>query len=209
MKKLTEHAELYRRVRHTHGEALRERWVEEGLDTGHCSVQTALYDTLLVPATGERTIIHNGLSNLIVVGFGYLVAALLCGGADDSLPLRYWAVGSGEGAFWDDLTVEQRQAKSMFPMTQLYTEVARVSTQNIFIDDNDDPSASVTNRVEVQAIFGPDVSGNLREFGIFGGDATAGANTGLMIDHKAHMTINLNVTSGLEQVLIRALRITL
>jgi hypothetical protein len=180
-------------------------WFEEAQDIGCAHIPTQLYDTLIDIETGEKHIIHNGQSNLIVVGFGYLVASLLRGS-----PISYWAVGEGEGAFWDDLTNEQRQSKSLFSLTTLYNETFRVATTTVFIDDDDEEvSPGPTNRLEIRAVFGADTTGSLREFGIFGGNATDVANTGLLLDHKAHQLITINETVGLSNVLIRALRLTL
>ena len=184
--------------------------IEEGCDTGFVHIPTQLYDTLVNKETGEKEIIHNGVSNLIVIGFGFLVASLLKGGFTQSFPISYWAVGEGEGAFWDDLTQEQRQSKSLFSLTSLYNETFRVITTNVFIDENDiEIFLGPTNRLEIRAIFGPDVTGGLREFGIFGGTATSSLGSGLMIDHKSHQVIHINETIGLQNVLIRALRLTL
>lgn len=186
-------------------------WREEGLDTGKVHIHTALYDTLLNPHTGERRVIHAGIPNLIVIGFGSLVASLLRGGVVNSFPISYWAVGEGEGDLWDDLSTTQRQSKSLFTLTGLYDETFRVATTNVFIDDNDDevPDDPPTNRLEIRAVFGADVTGSLREFGLFGGAATATLGTGLLLDHKAHQVIHVNESLGLQNVLIRALRLTL
>lgn len=211
MQKFIENTELTKRVSETSGgDGLRDIWIEEGMDTGLVHIPTALYDTLVDINTGEKTIIHNGQPNLIVVGFGLLVASLLKGDATFGFPLTFWAVGEGEGDFWDDLSVEARQGKSIFELTTLYDEIDRQPVSIEFIDENNDVIApGPTNRIEVRAVFGPDVVGTLREFGVFGGDATASADTGLMIDHKSHTAINLNNTPGQQNVLIRALRITL
>lgn len=210
MQTFTENANLMKRVsRASGGDGIRDIWIEEGLDTGLVHIPTSLHDTLLDLNTGEETIIHDGQSNLITIGFGYLVASLLKGDATFGLPLQYWAVGEGEGDFWDDLSVEARQGKSIFTLTTLYNEIDRQPVTIEFIDENNDTvSPGPTNRIEIRAVFGPDVIGTLREFGVFGGDATASADTGLMIDHKSHTAINLNNTPGQQNVLIRALRIT-
>lgn len=211
MQTFDENAQLIKRVSEVSGgDGLRDTWIEEGLDTGLVHVPTALYDTLIDINTGEQTIIHDGQSNLITIGFGYLVASLLKGDATFGFPLTFWAVGEGEGDFWDDLSTEIRQGKSIFELTQLYDEIDRQPVSIEFIDENNDVViGGPTNRIEVRAVFGPDVVGTLREFGVFGGDATTSANTGLMIDHKSHTAINLNNTPGQQNVLIRALRITL
>lgn len=205
--------EKYKEISCAEKNATRQQrlWIEEGYDTDQVHIETHLYDTLVNTQTGERHIIHDGQSNLIVIGFGLLVASLLKGGVGNSFPIKYWAVGEGEGDFWDDLTVNQRQSKSLFTLTELYNETFRVATTNVFIDENDDevPDDPPTNRVEVRAVFGSEVIGSLREFGLFGGAATATLGTGILIDHKSHQVINVGETSGLANVLIRALRLTL
>lgn len=170
-------------------------------------IPTHLIDRIVDLNTGEEEVRED--HNLITIGFGLLVASLLKGDGTYGFPLSYWAVGPGEGDFWDDLSVSARQAKSNFTLTQLYDEQYREPVQSVFIDDNDDEVVGPTNRIEVRATFGPDVIGPLREFGIFGGNTTAAINTGLMIDHKSHTAVNLNNTPGSQNVLIRALRITL
>lgn len=204
-----EDTHLYKRVsERLGGTGVRETWIEEGFDTGVIHAETELIDRVVNLTTGEeeKFVSHN----LIVVGFGLLVASLLKGDSTYGFPIQYWAVGEGEGDFWDDLSVEARQSKSQFALTQLYNETFRVGVSIIFIDSNSDPvSPGPSNRIEVQATFGPDVIGPLREFGIFGGDASTTLNSGIMIDHKSHTVINVNNNPGQQNVLIRALRITL
>jgi hypothetical protein len=204
-----EDTQLLKRVSESYGgDGLKDVWIEEGMDTGLVTVPTELVDRLIDINTGEeQTFVSH---NLIVIGFGFLVAALLKGDVIQGFPLSYWAVGEGEGTFWDALSTSARQAKSVFSLTQLYNETFRKPVGIIFIDSNSDPvSPGPTNRIEVQASFGPDVIGSLREFGVFGGNATTTLNSGLMIDHKAHTLISMNNTPGQSNVLIRALRITL
>ena len=191
------------------GFAMRETWFEEGMDTGYCAnIPTELIDRVIDLNTGEEEVFVN--HNLIVVGFGLVVASLLKGDINFGFPITQWAVGEGEGDFWDDLSVEARQAKSQFSLTQLYNETFRKPVTISFIDDNNDPIVpGPTNRLEVQAQFGPDVIGNLREFGLFAGNASATLNTGIMIDHKSHTSINMNNNPGQHNVLIRELRLTI
>ncbi len=200
-----ETTDLYACVQEIETCSMKQIWKEEGLDTGFIHIPTSLHDTLVNTVTGERTVIHNGESNLIVVSFGYLVASLLKGGWTHSFPISYWAIGEGEGDFWDDLTQTQLQSKSIFTRIALYNETFRVGTTNVFIDENDDELVPLPtqrpNRLEIRAVFGPDVTGALREFGIFGGNATATSDSGLMIDHKSHQVIHINETIGLQNIL--------
>lgn len=167
---------------------------------------TAIRDTLITVTTGERQEIVQG-TNLIVQGFGVLVAALLAQ-EQGYEGIQYWAVGQGQ-ATWDSLTPPQRAAKSLYSLTALYDEIARVEVVTVYLDANDLEVPGPTNKIEVRAVFGPTVSGALREFGLFGGNATTTLGSGILIDHKAHAIISLNEDSALEQVLLRAIRITL
>lgn len=168
---------------------------------------TAIHDTLVTVTTGERVEIDQG-ANLIVQGFGILVGALLAREPNYD-GIQYWAVGEGQGTSWDSLTPAQRAAKSLYSLTDLYSEISRVEVVTVYLDANDIEVPGPTNKIEVRAVFGPTVSGALREFGLFGGNATSTLGSGIMIDHKSHAAIHLNEDSALEQVLLRAIRITL
>lgn len=169
-------------------------------------VKTEIIDTLINAQTGERQVIHQG-KNALTVGYGLLVAGLL---ANESTytGLKYFAIGQGEGVSWDSLTTSQRQAKSLFSLTQLYDEIARVEVAIVYLDENNLEVPGPTNKIEIRGAFSSEISGSVREFGIFGGDATETADSGVMIDHKAHGLISLNEDSALEQILLRAVRIT-
>lgn len=207
MQRFIENVNLSRRVSEQLSEGLQDIWTEE--KSLQKSYQTFLYDTLVDLQTGKQTIIHNGQSNRITFGFGILVASLLKGDATFGFPLTYWAVGEGEGNFWDDLSIDARQSKSLFSLSTLYNEINRQPVSIEYIDENNDVVSGPTNKIEVRAVFGPDVTGTLREFGVYGGNATTTVDSGILIDHKSHTAINLNNTPGQQNVLIRALRITL
>lgn len=165
-------------------------------------IKTYLKDVITNLDTGEVEIREG--HNLIVIGFSKLIAALLKNEAG-YVGLQYWAVGEGEGSSWDDLTLEELEAKSIESLTQLYGEVARVAISMEFLDGDNNPTASVTDKLQIQATFGTSVSGYLREFGIFGGNATTTLNSGLEIDHVAHPLISLNISANnmqLERTLI-------
>jgi hypothetical protein len=134
------------------------------------------------------------LGNRIVQGCSRLNAALMKG--DEGVRgILYWAVGSGWRR-WDG-NLPQPTADA----TQLTREVMRspMDAKDIVYLDNDGiPTETPTNRVEVTAVFqGSDFSENkpgrrvLREFGLFGGDATNDPNTGVMIDLVIHPRIDM------------------
>jgi len=157
------------------------------------SVKTETKAVLTNIKTGKKKIVDEG-HNVIVTDFGILVAALLkqhsgYGGA------TYWAIGEGEGSSWDSLTTEQREAKSVVGLHNLYGEIARSSVDVDFIDDSNLIVSDPTNRIEVRTTFDNSVVGQIREFAIFGGNATMTSGSGIMIDHKVLPVINFNTGS--------------
>lgn len=171
-------------------------------------VKGELWDELINTKTGEKQIIHSKVKNLIVNDFSKLMAAVLRNEVGYE-GIQYWAVGQGQGVSWDSLTTAQRQAKSIVTLSNLYDEVARVTVSMKYIDEFDIESASITHRLQIDATFGAAVHGHLREFGLFGGNATSSLGSGVMIDHKAHGVIALNVDGAEGMVLNRILRLTL
>lgn len=171
-------------------------------------IKGELWDELINTKTSEKQVIHSKLENLIVNDFSKLMAALL-GNEAGYVGIQYWAVGQGQGASWDSLTTTQRQAKSTVTLSKLYDEVARVTVTMKYIDEFDLETASITHRLQIDATFGATVHGYLREFGLFGGNATTGLDSGVMIDHKAHGVIALNVDGAEGMILNRILRLTL
>lgn len=176
-------------------------------------VEAHLVDEHFNIKTGERTILYDGPGNIIVEDFSKVVAGLLKNHPGHG-GIQYWAIGQGEWtgdpqtSSWDTLTVAQRQAKSIVSLTSLYSEVARVGVSMDFIDASDIiVSPTVTNRLEIRATFNQTISGYLREFGLFGGNATSSLGTGFMIDHKSHALISHNIGSA-DMVLNRTLRLT-
>lgn len=120
--------------------------------------------------------------------------------------ILYWAVGTGEKD-WDTLCPSPRLTSS-----RLTTEIARqrlTSKQMVYLSNLGEESKAPTNCLEVRAEFkGEDLVSNgfqpLREFGLFGGDATEAPDSGFMIDYVIHPRIDL--TPG--DTLSRSLRLT-
>jgi hypothetical protein len=144
------------------------------------------------------------LSNRILHNCSRLLAALLKGEANTQ-GLLYWAIGEGERG-WDGRMPNPQPAN-----TRLTCEVHRLplAGQVIYIDDQNEPSMEVTNRLEVTITIDGDtlVSSGfqpLREFGLFGCDATMVANSGLMINQVIHPRID--VAPGMR--LLRTLHLT-
>lgn len=204
MKRFEENADVTRRASESVLESLNGRVDEEQVS---CLLQAqGEYEGYFTNArTGEVTP-EIADHNLIVLDFSKLVCALLKI-QPGYTGLQYWAIGSGESS-WDDLTTADRAAKSNTGLHQLYNEVARTSIVMDFITADNVVTSSLTNRLEIRATFGLSISGSIREFGIFGGNATSAKNTGKMIDHKAHAVVSFNVDAA-EMTWNRILRLTL
>jgi hypothetical protein len=99
----------------------------------------------------------------------------------------YWAVGDGQVA-WDDTPYTPVDTA-----TKLQSEVFRKAiTARNFIDANGNVVSGVTNRLELSIVLesGEANGYSLREFGIFGGNATGTKDSGLMVNHKTHSRID-------------------
>lgn len=122
--------------------------------------------------------------NVVVNDITKLIAALLKQEAGYS-GVQYWAVGSGLGG-WDDVNPPAPAATG----TQLVTEIGRKAipgTAVKFLDAGDAETPTVTNKLQIKLTFNyADCNGSWREFGIFGGNATGAANSGVLINHKTH-----------------------
>lgn len=134
--------------------------------------------------------------NLIVTGINNLIAALFKGQSGYS-GIGYWAIGSGQ-ASWD--TSLQNPTASG---TKLVTEFARKAipaSAITFLTSSDTVSSTVTNRLQITLTFEEsEANGSWREFGIFGGNATATKDSGIMINHKTHSIIPKSNSMRIER----------
>lgn len=144
-------------------------------------------------------------SNLIVQNCNVLMASLMKR-HEAMQGILYWAVGKGLPD-WDSNNPNRVSTTS-----KLNNEVARKAIsaeQIVYINEANTPAENPTNRLEVTMEFkGEDVvssgSLSLREFGLFGGDATEISDSGFLVNHVIHPRIDM--TPGLK--LIRKLRLT-
>ena len=92
--------------------------------------------------------------------------------------ISYVAVGSGLPG-WDSSRPDASAAA-----TQLETEIARTQATVIFLDENNQEAAQITRRLEISGTFLPaQGNGVWREWGLFGGNASAALNSGLIVDY--------------------------
>ena len=127
-------------------------------------------------------------SNRIVADCSVLLAALMKR-QEGIEGLLFWAVGAGE-EHWDNEMPSTRPGT-----TRLTREVARQRLgpdQVTYLDAAGNSTGDPTSRLEITASFtGADVAQPLREFGLFGGDASSAPGSGFMVDQVIHPRIDL------------------
>lgn len=140
--------------------------------------------------------------NLVVNSFLPLVMSLLKIQSGIS-GIQYWAVGSGASS-WDTSMPNPEPTA-----TQLTLEIGRVAitpSEISFLNSSYDVVTTPTNIIQIKHIFGSaDCNGVWREFGIFGGNATASANSGMMINKRHHDVL----TKTSDMTIERTMRFTL
>lgn len=140
--------------------------------------------------------------NLVVNNFLKLVMSLLKGETGYK-GIQYWAVGSGAPS-WDN-----SMPSPSIDSTKLTAELGRVAItagEIKFLTPEYEVSSVPTNIIQITHTFGPsDCNGVWREFGIFGGNATATKDSGLMINKRHHAII----TKTEEMTIERVMRFTL
>jgi hypothetical protein len=160
------------------------------------------YRDLVTDVRGARLAETPWRANLLVDGAFTLLAALLKRepGIEGIL---YWAVGAGRVS-WD----ESPPGPTPWA-TSLVEEVDRVEVTQDAMAFVDERGAEVTRpspSLGVRVVFEwPDAPVTLREFGLYGGDATEGSGTGTMINNVVHDRIDLEP----GQRLTRELRLSL
>ncbi len=160
-----------------------------------------VYRDTLTDAGGRCLRQWDWRSNTIVDAAWPLVAGLLKNEPDLS-GLLFWAVGSGDPA-WDDNPVTADVAT-----IGLADEIRRepiVAEEIVFLDAEGAPSDTPTNCIEASAAFTWQDDQVLREFGLFGGNATAEAGSGYLINYVVHPRVDLAAGARL----FRRMRFTL
>jgi hypothetical protein len=162
------------------------------------------YHDLLVGADQRVRQDRGWRTNLIVDGCNRLLAALMKG-QQGLGGILYLAVGQGLKQ-WDAALPQPQPAD-----TRLLTEILRrpIATEEIiFLDSAGQPAGAPSGRLQIsiqltREDFPPNGFQPVREFGLFGGNATAESDSGFMINHVIHPRID--ITAGLT--LRRTLRL--
>ena len=161
--------------------------------TGHCIDRIYKNGVLVDEIVGH---------NLVVNSFLNLVMCLLKQQSGYA-GIQYWAVGSGATA-WDS-----NMPNPELTATRLTAELGRVAigaNEIKFLNSAFEEVATPSNIIQISHTFGAnDCNGVWREFGIFGGNATASLNSGIMINQTHHAVI----TKTSDMTIERFMRFTL
>lgn len=112
----------------------------------------------------------------------------------------YWAVGSGDVA-WSNSTPPTPSVSNFKLQTETFRK-AIPANSIVFLTDANVETANITNRLQITLTFNEgEANGELREFGIFGGNATTTLNSGIMINHKIHPIIYKTSDMKIERIL--------
>lgn len=170
-------------------------------------------ETYAIHPDGTRELIERG--NNLVVNSAYIAIAMAMAYGRGHGGFMYWALGTGDGSdtsSWD-AGVGDGSIAAEATDTALANEVYRkhldISSPDVsidFIDTQNNVSATPTNRLQISVTFNEtepysDQSAFLREWGIFGGDASGTLGSGYLINRKTHVTYEKTQFSKLERVL--------
>lgn len=156
---------------------------QHGKITGHIQ-DYAIYKD------GSKELIHESY-NLIVNTIGVLISALMKQDSTHKNNTMYWAVGTGTTAVTElDTALE----------TEVYRKAIEAANMSYISGGN--PTGTPTNILRITLIFTEsEANANLTEFGIFGGNATSSAGSGIMINHKVHAVIAKTASYQLQRVI--------
>lgn len=132
----------------------------------------------------ERT---KPIHNLITTNAGILLAGLLANEATFTGGITYMGIGDGDSA-WDTAMVQPS-----FADTTLYSELAREAPDSItYTDGAGVPAVGLSKYIQIKTTYdfsSPANNNYIREFGLFGGTATAVVDSGLMVDAIRHARV--------------------
>ena len=108
--------------------------------------------------------------------------------------------GKGEGSWNNDSPPSPTVGD-----TKLLVETFRKAIRPediVFLDESNRVTDSITNKLQVTVTFlENEANGELREFGLFGGNATGSANSGFMVNRKIHPLIYKTSGMKLERII--------
>jgi beta-lactam-binding protein with PASTA domain len=150
---------------------------------------TGEYRDSLRDREGRELVGTEPACNTVVYSALDLIARLLSN-EPDMRGILYWAVGSGDPSWDANPPLADRNS------TKLVSEIYRKhldAKQDILYD-------SATRQLVVNVRFAPEEAvGTLREFGLFGGNATSSPGTGYLINYRIHPDIKKTSDNSLER----------
>lgn len=164
---------------------------------------TGQFRDLIVDEAG-RVLYDSGWNNNAIMSGARVLLASLAKGAP-AAGVQYWAVGDGIPA-WDQVPPAPTDR------TKLQSELDRQPIPGVQIQfwnpqwqtpGQDVASANPTNVLDIRVEFSTTVEGKvLREFGLFGGNATVAKDSGLLINHKIHPPLQVPKGAKLQRRLV-------
>jgi len=153
---------------------------------------------------GRRLVFHEG-SNIIVDSIGVLIAGLILGHPPflTATPNLFMAWGSGDSAW--DILLDNGKSNEAVTNTQLVNETFREPLQTVeFLDNLDVCTNTPTDRLEFMGrLSAGENPTQVREFGIFGGDASLTANSGQMMNHIIIPLRDRSISAPLDEYIAR------
>jgi hypothetical protein len=142
-------------------------------------------DTLHYSNGTTETVEH---INVVVDSCSKLLACLLKGEAGQTAGNIYWAVGKGLTT-WENTNLPSATTGT----TKLVNEIFRkkvTPSDIVFLDNSNAVTATITNKLQIKVTFlEAEANDEWREFGLFGGNASATKDSGLMLNYKIHPLI--------------------
>lgn len=176
--------------------SLKAREVSEEIFSGKITGEVTDY---FIYPDGKRVLVREPDHNIIVATCSVLLASLIKGEAG-FLGATYWAVGSGS-ELWPDNPPQSPVTTATKLTVETYRKAINPATI-IFLDPLNVESLVPTRKIEITLVFdNNEANGPLREFGLFGGLASATADSGLMINHKIHPLLYKTDIVQLERIL--------
>lgn len=158
-----------------------------------------------VQDTCGRLVFDSGWAPNTIVDSAWPLIASLLKNQPRLSGIRFWAVGTGSPEW--DLNPVAVDPKA----TQLFKEIRRLRIsreQIIYLDANGTEASKPTTRIEISASFTwPGEDQILREFGLFGGNASKVKNSGYLINYVIHPRIDLKAGATLTRHLRLSLRL--
>lgn len=151
----------------------------------------------LIDAKTGKVMDERVYQNLVVDTCSTLIAGLMKGAMSG---VQYFAVGSGSSS-WQNESLPSPSATDAKLLSETYRK-AITSNDISFIDSSNEESTTPTNRLQIKVTFNEnEANGELRELGIFGGNATATKDSGYMLNRKIHALIYKTSGMKLERII--------